>query len=205
MCQLLDQHQLPPEALVLEITETAPISDIDRARDVIEQLRDLGVVGQVDDFGAGFTSLAYLGTLAVGELKLDRSFITELTSARAGRESPSCARQLSSLIHLDSGWSPRASRTGKRSTSSRAWAATSLRAFSSASPCPRPSWYSTRFPLWVYHSGWGGLLSRPLGPNSPVDQPASAGLDELSGVSATLHAGAGAVALDFDVHDLRRA
>jgi EAL domain-containing protein (putative c-di-GMP-specific phosphodiesterase class I) len=84
--QLLEQNRLGPDALVLEVTETAPIADLERAKYTIESLRTLGVVVSVDDFGAGFTSLAYLGSLAVGELKLDRSFITELTKVRAGRD-----------------------------------------------------------------------------------------------------------------------
>jgi EAL domain-containing protein (putative c-di-GMP-specific phosphodiesterase class I) len=84
--QLLELNRLDPDALVLEITETAPIADLERAKHTIERLRTLGVVVSVDDFGAGFTSLAYLGSLAVGELKLDRSFITELTTAQAGRD-----------------------------------------------------------------------------------------------------------------------
>jgi diguanylate cyclase len=82
----LEANQLPPEALVLEVTETSAISDLDRSKAVIEEMRDFGVVVSVDDFGAGFTSLAYLGSLAVGELKLDRSFITELATASAGRD-----------------------------------------------------------------------------------------------------------------------
>jgi diguanylate cyclase len=84
--QLLKQNELPPGALVLEVTETSAISDLDRSKAVIQEMRDLGVTVSVDDFGAGFTSLAYLGSLAVGELKLDRSFITELVTASAGRD-----------------------------------------------------------------------------------------------------------------------
>jgi diguanylate cyclase len=75
---LLAHHDVPAEALVLEITETCIISDYERSRQVIEDLRDLGLIVSIDDFGAGFTSLAYLGDLAVGELKLDRVFITGL-------------------------------------------------------------------------------------------------------------------------------
>jgi EAL domain-containing protein (putative c-di-GMP-specific phosphodiesterase class I) len=82
----LHQNQLPPEGLVLEVTETSAISDLDRSRAVIEEMQDFGVIVSVDDFGAGFTSLAYLGSLAVGELKLDRSFVTELATAVAGRD-----------------------------------------------------------------------------------------------------------------------
>lgn len=74
----LTAHGLPPEALVIEITETSLITDFNRSKSVIENLRDFGVVVSIDDFGAGFTSLAYLSSLAVGELKLDRTFISGL-------------------------------------------------------------------------------------------------------------------------------
>jgi diguanylate cyclase (GGDEF)-like protein len=82
---LLQRHRLPPRALVLEITETTAISDFERCKQTIEELRGLGLVVSVDDFGAGFTSLAYLSSLAVGELKLDRSFIHGLTTEQ-GRD-----------------------------------------------------------------------------------------------------------------------
>lgn len=78
--ELLAQRGLPPEALVIEITETSIITDFNRSKQVIEGLKDLGIVVSIDDFGAGFTSLAYLSSLAVGELKLDRTFIADLGS-----------------------------------------------------------------------------------------------------------------------------
>ncbi len=59
--------------------------DFDACKLVIEQLRDLGIGVSIDDFGAGFTSLAYLGSLAVGELKLDRSFLARLATGDTGR------------------------------------------------------------------------------------------------------------------------
>ena len=80
----LDKHRLPPSACVLEITETTIIEDFQACKRVIEQLRSMGIAVSIDDFGAGFTSLAYLGSLAVSEVKLDRSFITGL--AAEGRE-----------------------------------------------------------------------------------------------------------------------
>jgi diguanylate cyclase len=83
---LLERHQLPGEAVVIEITETTIITDFLRSQAVILQLRDLGIVVSIDDFGAGFTSLAYLSSLAVGELKLDRTFITALNAEGNGRE-----------------------------------------------------------------------------------------------------------------------
>ncbi|MFZ0666817.1 MAG: EAL domain-containing protein [Acidimicrobiales bacterium] len=84
--ELLNRYRVPPEALVLEITETCIISDYERARSVIEALHDAGLVISIDDFGAGFTSLAYLGDLAVGELKLDRIFVTGLGAEDRSRD-----------------------------------------------------------------------------------------------------------------------
>jgi EAL domain-containing protein (putative c-di-GMP-specific phosphodiesterase class I) len=75
--QLHRQH-LPADALILEITETTLISDLDHCGAVVDQLRELGCTVSIDDFGAGFTSLASLSRLAVGEVKLDRSFLTTL-------------------------------------------------------------------------------------------------------------------------------
>jgi diguanylate cyclase len=81
----LRRHGLAPGSLVLEVTETTAITDFNRSQQTIKRLRDLGLVVSVDDFGAGFTSLAYLSSLAVDELKLDRSFIHGLVSAPDAR------------------------------------------------------------------------------------------------------------------------
>ncbi len=77
---------VPPEALVLEITETCIVSDFERSREVIDQLKGRGIVMSIDDFGAGFTSLAHLSNLGVGELKLDRSFIAPLSEGEDKRD-----------------------------------------------------------------------------------------------------------------------
>jgi diguanylate cyclase (GGDEF)-like protein len=84
--ELLAQHHLPASSLILEITETTIIRDFGACTLVIGQLRDLGIGVSIDDFGAGFTSLAYLGRLAVDELKLDRTFIRGLGSGDKGRD-----------------------------------------------------------------------------------------------------------------------
>ena len=83
---LLERYGLPAAALVLELTETSIISEFEKSRRVIEDLRALGLVVSIDDFGAGFTSLAYLSNLAVGELKLDRTFIASLAANQSGRD-----------------------------------------------------------------------------------------------------------------------
>jgi EAL domain-containing protein (putative c-di-GMP-specific phosphodiesterase class I) len=84
--ELLARYELPSEALVIEITEETVIHEFVRSQAVIQALRDMGVIVSIDDFGKGFTSLAYLSTLAVGELKLDRTFITALGADGKGRD-----------------------------------------------------------------------------------------------------------------------
>jgi diguanylate cyclase (GGDEF)-like protein len=85
--ELLRSRGLPPSSLMLEITETSIIEEFERARDVVLCLREMGVQVSIDDFGAGFTSLAYLNSLAVAELKLDRRFIAPLAGGRRSRDS----------------------------------------------------------------------------------------------------------------------
>ncbi|OOC09917.1 putative bifunctional diguanylate cyclase/phosphodiesterase [Thioalkalivibrio halophilus] len=71
----LDEHGLPPECLELEITESALMADAERARRILESLRDRGVHFAVDDFGTGYSSLSQLKSFAVDTLKIDKSFV----------------------------------------------------------------------------------------------------------------------------------
>jgi EAL domain-containing protein (putative c-di-GMP-specific phosphodiesterase class I) len=75
---LLAKHGLPPEALMLEVTETLIMSDPVRSVSVLHLMRDLGIRVAIDDFGTGYSSLAYLRRLAVDELKIDKSFVLSL-------------------------------------------------------------------------------------------------------------------------------
>jgi diguanylate cyclase (GGDEF)-like protein len=83
----LDRHELAPENLILELTESSVIGDLAIVARVIEELQAMGVLVSIDDFGAGVTSLAYLSSLAVGELKLDRAFLAGLLGSDRERES----------------------------------------------------------------------------------------------------------------------
>ncbi len=71
----LEAHGLPPEALVLEVTENMVLADPVRVGDVLAQLGELGLGLSLDDFGTGFSSLTHLKSLPVGEVKIDRSFV----------------------------------------------------------------------------------------------------------------------------------
>lgn len=76
--ELLQAHGTAPHLLELEITESAMMVDTDRALKVIRELRQLGVMMSIDDFGTGFSSLGYLRDLPVHALKLDKSFVMHM-------------------------------------------------------------------------------------------------------------------------------
>lgn len=73
---------LPPQALLLEITETALLADPEHNAGQLAALRRLGVRVALDDFGQGYSSFGYLQFLDVGTLKIDRRFLTRLDSPR---------------------------------------------------------------------------------------------------------------------------
>ncbi|MFW3168476.1 putative bifunctional diguanylate cyclase/phosphodiesterase [Geodermatophilus sp. CPCC 206100] len=84
VARLLRSAAVPPTALVLEVTESVLLADPGRSTAVLTALADLGITVSIDDFGTGYSSLTYLRELPLGELKLDRSFTTDLlTDARA--------------------------------------------------------------------------------------------------------------------------
>jgi diguanylate cyclase (GGDEF)-like protein len=76
----LEAHGLPPEVLVLEVTENMVLADPVRVGDVLAQLGELGLGLSLDDFGTGFSSLTHLKSLPVGEVKIDRSFVGRMTT-----------------------------------------------------------------------------------------------------------------------------
>ncbi|MFY1674311.1 putative bifunctional diguanylate cyclase/phosphodiesterase [Plantactinospora sp. WMMB334] len=80
----LRAHDLPPDRLVLELTETLTLSQLEVVDQVLGQLRDAGIQLALDDFGTGYSSLSVLSRIPVHELKIDRAFVTAMdTSAEA--------------------------------------------------------------------------------------------------------------------------
>lgn len=78
IANLLQEFELPPRCLKLEITESVFSNNIDAAVGLLTQLRDLGVQLSIDDFGTGYSSLSYLQRFPIDTLKIDRSFVTQM-------------------------------------------------------------------------------------------------------------------------------
>ncbi len=74
-------YQVPADRVVLEITETLTLSQLDIVDEVVSQLRELGVRLALDDFGTGYSSLAMLARVPVHELKIDHSFVSAMESS----------------------------------------------------------------------------------------------------------------------------
>jgi diguanylate cyclase (GGDEF)-like protein len=79
--ELLERHAVPARRLCLEITESALMDDPALAQAHLDELAGLGIKLSIDDYGVGQASLAYLKSLPVDELKLDRSFITAIADS----------------------------------------------------------------------------------------------------------------------------
>jgi diguanylate cyclase len=78
VAQILHSTGIPPAQLCLELTESTLMDDAMRVSDVLADLKDVGVDLSIDDFGTGYSSLAYLKRFPVDELKVDRSFVSNL-------------------------------------------------------------------------------------------------------------------------------
>jgi diguanylate cyclase (GGDEF)-like protein len=74
----LDDAQLEPHHLELEITESAVMTNPEESARILEQLSRMGVVVSVDDFGTGYSSMSYLRRFPIDKLKIDRGFIKDL-------------------------------------------------------------------------------------------------------------------------------
>lgn len=85
LSDLLSARSLPPERIMLEITESAIMGEPDAAIAVLRRLADLGVDLAVDDFGIGQSSFAYLRRLPVRELKIDKTFVLNLAESQQDR------------------------------------------------------------------------------------------------------------------------
>jgi diguanylate cyclase (GGDEF)-like protein/PAS domain S-box-containing protein len=80
VASILRDTSLPPECLKLEITETVLLQETEKTKSTIQAIHDMGVRFSIDDFGTGYSSLSYLRVFPFETLKIDRSFIRNVTT-----------------------------------------------------------------------------------------------------------------------------
>jgi diguanylate cyclase (GGDEF)-like protein len=96
MLAALQRHDVTSDLITIEITETAVISDPERAAATLRRLAERGMGVAIDDFGVGYTSLAHLDHLPISELKIDREFVAHMTR---GADGDAVVRAVVSLGH----------------------------------------------------------------------------------------------------------
>ena len=94
--ELLGRWNVDASCLTVEVTESAVLAEPERAADVLERFRALGIAISIDDFGTGYSSLTYLRTMPASELKIDRSFVRDL---EASDNDASIVRAVIGLAH----------------------------------------------------------------------------------------------------------
>ena len=79
------QFNVPPHMLMLELTETALVVDIELVKRTMLELAEYGFHFSIDDFGTGYSSLAYLKVLPISELKIDKYFVDDIGKSHDGK------------------------------------------------------------------------------------------------------------------------
>lgn len=82
---VIKRHQINPNRLKLELTESALVDDIKTTIDIMKTLSEIGIQFSLDDFGTGYSSLQYLKQLPLFQLKIDKSFIDDLVTSNNDR------------------------------------------------------------------------------------------------------------------------
>jgi diguanylate cyclase (GGDEF)-like protein len=96
----LQEWQVPAERVVLEVTEDSFLADPQRARDVLLEVREHGIQVSIDDYGTGFSSLAYLRNLPIQELKIDRSLVRDVSTDERSRLIVASTVQLAHALEM---------------------------------------------------------------------------------------------------------
>jgi diguanylate cyclase (GGDEF)-like protein len=153
---------LPPDRIVLEVTEDSFIGEPERAHGLIQDVRDFGIQVAIDDYGTGFSSLAYLRDYSVDELKLDRSFVSAIGVDDRSRMIVASTIQLAEALGL------RTVAEGVEDPSTAAdliaMGVTALQGFRISRPMP-----AAEVPGWVYR--WPLFADARLSSDAAVSRP----------------------------------
>lgn len=95
ICELLQENQLPPECLEIEITEGILLENNNQTIAFLQRLKEVGIQISLDDFGTGYSSLSYLTFMPIDKIKLDKSIIDKFLNLDNGK----VINRLTSLIH----------------------------------------------------------------------------------------------------------
>jgi len=98
---ILQRSELAADRLVLEVTERTLIQNTTLVQPVMQALREQGVRFSIDDFGTGYSSLIYLKALPISEVKIDKSFVRDITSDRYDREICTSLCSMAKNLELD--------------------------------------------------------------------------------------------------------
>ncbi|XGA79366.1 EAL domain-containing protein [Halomonas sp. CH40] len=101
LLQRLEAHNVPTRLISIEVTESGLMSDMNNARHQLAQLIQAGVKVAIDDFGTGHSSLAYLKTLPISTLKIDRAFVMDLEQSPTDRHFSHTITQLAQGVGCD--------------------------------------------------------------------------------------------------------
>jgi EAL domain-containing protein (putative c-di-GMP-specific phosphodiesterase class I) len=101
VAQALAEAAVPPQRLMIEVTESIMLDAEDRLESDLAILQDMGCVISVDDFGRGYSSLAYLARLPVDVLKMDREFIADIETDRRGAALVAAVVELGRTLGMD--------------------------------------------------------------------------------------------------------
>lgn len=96
----LAKSKLPPESLILEITESTMLLNTDETIKKLKELKVLGIRLAIDDFGTGYSSLSYLQRFPVDILKIDKSFIDRISQGKEGAAVAKAIITMSDTLHL---------------------------------------------------------------------------------------------------------
>lgn len=99
--EIFEKYKIAPNQVKLEITESVIVENSDAVISILKQFRAMGVKLSMDDFGTGYSSLSYLHKLPINTLKIDRSFVSQMTKETESAEIVKTIVLLAKNLHLD--------------------------------------------------------------------------------------------------------